>query len=73
MVLLKEVRQLKRDSGIRGTLASLLKPVVFMITHKRITSVGHKLGKSKQEQHECTFYHLFLFSLEMTSRIYLST
>lgn len=38
LVLLKEIQQLRRDSGIKGTLLTVFRPLLFVVTCKWKTS-----------------------------------
>lgn len=66
--MLKKIRQWRRDFGIKGTLLILLRPVVFVVTHKRIVAIEPEFDKIKKDNMCALFIFCFvLISVEITS------
>lgn len=57
----QEIQQQRRKSGIKGTLLTPFRPLVFVVTHKRITSIQPESDQSKAKATRVHFYPMFCF------------
>lgn len=57
----QEIQQQRRKSGIKGTLLTPFRPLVFVVTHKRITSIQPESDQSRAKATRVHFYPMFCF------------
>lgn len=60
----QEIQQQRRKSGIKGTLLTPLRPLVFVVTHKWITSVQPESDQSKAKATSVHFLSYVLFCFQ---------